>query len=277
LGSLARAAVERGEPNQVIDELLALPFATEIVRTGLGLSLLFERACCRDARGDPAGAVTDLRLVGDAAEALGVSNPNVVPWRSRLALLIATERPGQATQLVAEELALARRAGIARAIGIAERAHGELHRGGQQLHSLRDSVSALESATAPLELARTLIALGRALRRQGQPKLARDPLRRALELVERAGAKPLAESARTEALAAGARPRRPWISGVEALTPSELRVALMAADKKTNRDIAQTLFVTPKTVGDHLANTYRKLDIHKRAELGRFLHQIKQP
>ena len=68
-------------------------------------------------------------------------------------------------------------------------------------------------------------------------------------------------------LATGARPRRLVLSGLEALTPSERRVAEMAADGLSNRDIAQALFVTPKTVEVHLSNAYRKLDIHSRGEL----------
>jgi DNA-binding NarL/FixJ family response regulator len=55
--------------------------------------------------------------------------------------------------------------------------------------------------------------------------------------------------------------------GVESLTPSELRVAGMAAEGKTNRAIAQDLFLTVKTIEAHLSSTYRKLDIASRSEL----------
>ena len=68
-------------------------------------------------------------------------------------------------------------------------------------------------------------------------------------------------------LAAGARPRRTALSGVESLTPSELRVAELAAHGMTNREIAQALFVTEKTVETHLGHVYPKLDITSRAEL----------
>jgi len=66
---------------------------------------------------------------------------------------------------------------------------------------------------------------------------------------------------------AGARPRREWRTGVEALTPSELRVARLAAEGQTNREIAHTLYVTLKTVEGHLARGYAKLGITGRAEL----------
>jgi DNA-binding CsgD family transcriptional regulator len=96
---------------------------------------------------------------------------------------------------------------------------------------------------------------------------AREVLRRALELATRCGATPLAQRAETELLATGARPRRVALSGVDSLTPSERRVAQMAAEGHTNREIAQALFVTPKTVEVHLSSVYRKLEISSRSQL----------
>jgi DNA-binding CsgD family transcriptional regulator len=61
------------------------------------------------------------------------------------------------------------------------------------------------------------------------------------------------------------------LSGPASLTPSERRIAELAATGHSNREIAQTLFVTPKTVEYHLRNTYRKLDIEGRARLGEAL------
>ncbi|TML50310.1 MAG: helix-turn-helix transcriptional regulator, partial [Actinobacteria bacterium] len=81
------------------------------------------------------------------------------------------------------------------------------------------------------------------------------------------GAKPLAERAHAELLATGARPRRLVLTGLDSLTPSERRVAAMAADGMTNREIAQALFVTPRTVEVHLSNAYRKLGISSRSQL----------
>jgi DNA-binding CsgD family transcriptional regulator len=77
----------------------------------------------------------------------------------------------------------------------------------------------------------------------------------------------VAQRAREELIAAGGRPRRTRIGGVEALTASELRVARRAASGRTNRQIAQELFVTMKAVEKHLASVYRKLDIQGRSEL----------
>jgi DNA-binding NarL/FixJ family response regulator len=81
------------------------------------------------------------------------------------------------------------------------------------------------------------------------------------------GAVVLAERAADELRASGARPRRRAISGVDALTPSERRVAELAAGGRTNREIAQELFVTMATVETHLTRTYRKLDVSGRDQL----------
>ena len=80
---------------------------------------------------------------------------------------------------------------------------------------------------------------------------------------------------REELKATGARPRREWRTGVEALTPSELRVARLAREGKTNREIAYSLYVTPKTVEGHLARAYAKLEITGRGELPQVLETEK--
>jgi DNA-binding CsgD family transcriptional regulator len=132
---------------------------------------------------------------------------------------------------------------------------------------LRESVDVLESSQARLEYAHSLVELGAALRRSNKRAESREFLRQGLELAHKLGAAALEEHAQTELAATGARPRRLMLSGVESLTPSERRVAEMAADNMTNKDIAQALFVTPKTVEVHLSSVYRKLEITSRAQL----------
>jgi DNA-binding NarL/FixJ family response regulator len=141
----------------------------------------------------------------------------------------------------------------------------ERHEG---LEHLRDAVETLRGSPAQLEHAEALAALGAALRRSGERKAAREPLREALELAQRCEAVALAERARDELVATGARPRRPYLSGPDSLTASERRIARMASTGMSNRDIAQALFVTVRTVETHLSHVYRKLDLHSRAELG---------
>ncbi len=118
-----------------------------------------------------------------------------------------------------------------------------------------------------LELARALAAHGSLLRRGRKPTEARESLRRAFELAEVCGAHGLAAEVRTELHATGARPRTSALKGPGSLTASEKRVADLAAEGQTNKQIAQGLYVTPKTVEVHLSNAYRKLEISSRREL----------
>lgn len=138
---------------------------------------------------------------------------------------------------------------------------------GPGLDHLRAAVTATGGSRAQLEHGRALVTLGAARRRSGQRREARDPLRYGLEVAGRCGATGLAELARAELLAAGARPRREAVTGPAALTPSERRVVELAAEGRRNRDIARLLHVTPKTVEIHLTSVYRKLGISSRAAL----------
>jgi DNA-binding CsgD family transcriptional regulator len=112
-----------------------------------------------------------------------------------------------------------------------------------------------------------LTAFGHGLRRARRLHDARGPLREAIDLAERCGARRLVDYARSELHAAGGRSRSTMLGGVKALTVSERRVATLAAEGHTNREIAQALFITPKTVEMHLGNAYRKLAIGSRREL----------
>jgi DNA-binding NarL/FixJ family response regulator len=221
----------------------------------------------RLARGQRAQAIVDLRQCGQLLDRARLHNPNFWAWRSALALALVPDYPQEARALAHEELELAHRAGSSRAIGIALRVCGLLTGGKDGIELLEQSVAVLEPTPMRLELAYSLAEWGAALRRAGARSAAREPLRQALDLAARCGATPLAERAREEALAAGARPRRPWTSGVHALTPSELRVARLAAQALGNREIAQALFITTKTVSDHLTSAYRKLNISSRDQL----------
>ena len=133
--------------------------------------------------------------------------------------------------------------------------------------SLAEAVNLLETTPARYELALALADLGAHLRRTGRPGEARAPLRRALDLAQRSGAAPLADQARQELLATGARPRRTALTGPDALTSAERRVAGLAADGMSNRQIAQHLFITLPTVETHLRHAFHKLGITSRTGL----------
>jgi DNA-binding CsgD family transcriptional regulator len=160
---------------------------------------------------------------------------------------------------------------VPRELGMALRAAGLVEGGARGIELLAEAVDALAGSPAALEHARALTDLGAALRRAGHRSDAREPLRRGLERAQRCNATALVERAHSELLATGARPRRVAVSGPDALTASERRVAGMAAEGLTNRAIAQALFVTEKTIEWHLSQAYRKLDITSRSELLRAL------
>jgi DNA-binding NarL/FixJ family response regulator len=190
-----------------------------------------------------------------------------VPWRSLKAqALELLSRHDEAVALAGEELEIARGWGSPGTVGRSLRVLGAILRA-DGIEQLEEACALLEEAPARLEQAKALAALGAALRRARKPTEAREPLRRALELADVCGAQSLVDGVRAEIYATGARPRTTALQGVHALTASERRVADLAADGQTNRDIAQTLYVTPKTIEVHLSNTYRKLGITSRREL----------
>jgi len=132
---------------------------------------------------------------------------------------------------------------------------------------LEDAVTVLADSPSRLEHARALVELGAALRRGGSRAAARPPLLEGLELAARCGASRLLDRAREELAAAGAKPRRLYQTSRDALTPSELRVAQLAAEGRTTKEIAQSLFVTTKTIDAHLHHAYLKLRINSRKQL----------
>jgi DNA-binding CsgD family transcriptional regulator len=218
--------------------------------------------------GDLTGALEETLDAGRRFEAIGGRNPAFMPWRSQAALaLLQLGEQGEARRLATEELELARIWGAPRALGAALRVAGLVEGGTEGLALLEKAVATVAGSPAKLEHAKAHTELGAALRRANRRSQAREHLRRAVELATLCGARPLVARAETELLATGARPRRIALSGIESLTPSERRVAHLAAEGPTNREIAQALFVTPKTVEVHLSSVYRKLGIGSRVQL----------
>jgi ATP/maltotriose-dependent transcriptional regulator MalT len=174
--------------------------------------------------------------------------------------------PAAAAALAREQLALARRAGTPRTVGVALLAHATCVRD-QAGQDLAEAMRLLESVQARYDLAQALCELGAHLRRAGRPTEARAPLLRAQDLARCTGAAPLAQQARQELLAAGARPRRTALTGPDALTSAERRAAGQAADGLSNRQIAQHLFISQAAVETHLRHAFQKLGITSRASL----------
>jgi len=233
-----------------------------------GAWLLAARGRLRLAELQPAAALDDLLAAGGLLSRLHSPSPTNAPWRSDAALAqLALGAQAEAQALAAEEMALAETFGAPRTLGIALRAAGLAQHGPRGIELLRQAADVLEVSAARLEHARAMTDLGAALRRAGRRAESREILRPALDLSHRCGAHALTERARTELIAAGGRPRRLVLTGLDSLTPSERRVAQLAATGLPNRDIAQHLFITTRTVEGHLTHAYQKLDITSRDQL----------
>lgn len=227
--------------------------------------LLPARARLRVAQGRLRDGVNDLLACGDLYESALNRSPSLWAWRSEAALVFeALGEHERAEQLAAEELLLARQLGAPRALGVALRVAGSV---GRDQDLLEQAVETLSSSVAVLEHARALIQLGSQRRRAGRRSEARAPLREGLELAIRCGADVLVREAREELLASGAQLRRERLTGPDSLTPSERRVVRMAADGMSNPEIAQTLYLTRRTVETHITHAFQKLGISSRDQL----------
>jgi DNA-binding CsgD family transcriptional regulator len=205
-------------------------------------------------------------------EQAGPANLFLSPYRPIAALALFELGEVQSANALADEsLAQARAWGAPRLLAISLLAAARLKGGERGLDLLAEALAVTESTHAQLVRAQCLIDYGAALRRAGRRSDALPPLRLGLDLAYRCRAGVLSDYARKELAVIGARPRRPVLSGIDAMTASERRVALMASDGLPNRAIAQALFVTVRTVELHLTHAYQKLGIRSREELGSLL------
>ena len=263
LTTLLPVLVERAELETAEREL-------EGLQVGVGYAgLLIALGELRLSQGRPDEALELLLAGGAQLEKRSWTHPGLFPWRTGAAL--AHHRAGrtaEARELADRALTDARTYASPRATGVALRTLGVL---AGDVDALTEASDVLAGTEARLEHAHALVELGAALRRKNHRTEAREPLRAGLDLAARLGATALRRQAVDELAAAGARPRTPQRTGVEALSPSEYRVARLAAEGQRNRDIAQALFVTIKTVEVHLSACYRKLGIASRTDLPEFL------
>ncbi len=264
---LVETLVDQGEL-EAAEQALA-PIDSETQSDSLIAAVLrFARGRLRVSQGRSAEGLEDFLAVGVLLTRALVSSPGFLPWRSEAALAqLALGDHDSAQRLAEEELGLAQAFDAPRASGVAKRAAGLVAGGDRGTTLLREAVDEFERGDARLERARALTDLGAMLRRRNRRAEARKILREAIDAAHRCGAKRVAAQAETELRATGARPRRVMLTGVDSLTASERRVAELAGEGLTNREIAQTLFVTARTVEGHLTSVFRKLQLDSRAEL----------
>jgi DNA-binding CsgD family transcriptional regulator len=268
IATLAAVLVERGEAARAA----ALFDDADIDLTGLvhrqDTTTLIARAGVWLSIGRFAEAAADLERLEVEARERGDRNP-LLGWRALRAMsLAATGRGQEAREMAAENVATARHWGAPRSVASALRVAARLEPDSRvRLDLLREAGSIVEASQSQLERSKVEVALGSELRRQGQRIEAREWLRPGYERADRCGAVALAEFALAEMVAAGARPRRRYSEGPESLTPSERRVAEMVAAGMTNREIAEALYISLKTVSFHLSSCYRKLGVSTREKL----------
>ncbi|WP_217146378.1 AAA family ATPase [Streptomyces sp. AC627_RSS907] len=240
---------------------------------------LYARGVLRAATGDPAGALHDFLECGRRQSAREVVSPVVTPWRTAVAECRLALGGGQeALDLVTEELRLARLWNTPRTVGRALRVLGTATGGRRGLELAEEAVRTLRDSPADVdtELARALLAQGRQLMAAGERGRARACLREAADLAERRGALRLLALAGQALREGGARGPVTARTGSGVLTGSERRIAELAADGRTNTEIADLLHLARRTVETHLTSTYRKLRIRRRAELPAALQQERE-
>ncbi|MGH2959660.1 MAG: helix-turn-helix transcriptional regulator [Solirubrobacterales bacterium] len=260
LACVERGDLERGERELAFGEPHVTPGTQRIIWLGAKLHLLVEQG-----KNEEALAVCE--LIENAGMDEMIENPSWLSWRSLKAeALDGLDRTDEALVLATAEVEAARKWGTPKALGRSLRILGQLKRR-KGLPEIEESVAILKDSAAILEYGWSLAALGTALRHERKGVEAREPLGEALEIAARAGAIGLERHVKDEIAATGAAPRVTDFQGMAALTPSEKRVAGLAVEGMTNREIAQSLFVTPKTIEVHLSNVYRKLDVKSRREL----------
>jgi DNA-binding CsgD family transcriptional regulator len=270
---LALSLLDQGDPKGAARELAAVTGGMEELPDSppmipVVLMRMAVRAACRDfenaladwndalrranrVRGPNAGWIEDLAVAAGIHHALGdVEAARQTAWEA-LEMATAWGTPG--------------------GIGQALLAQARVGASDDEEQTLRDAEAHLSESPVRLEYARALAALGGLLRRQGRRVESREPLREAYELAQKCGAEGLAEDVRAELRASGVRLKPEARSGGDSLTPSERRIADMAAEGLSNAEIAQELFLTVKTVEMHLTQTYRKLEISGRRQLSQAL------
>ncbi len=230
--------------------------------------VLYAEALLHVGQHRSADAIQTLRACAEHMRAWKAPSPMYLPWQPQLAMALAAAGDQEAArEQSVGALAAAREAGSPRAIGVALRSVALSDPGGVDTALLEDSVAQLRHARAPLELARSLFELGGAMRRTKRPVPAREFLAEALAVSERCGALRMSADIQIELRVSRSSDSESESASYEGLTPSEERVARLAAAGLSNKSIASTLRISPRTVQHHLSRTFSKLGVATRQQL----------
>ena len=267
--NLASVLVHRGDVDGV-RALVAgtLPSVIADGDTWTEASLLVALGHAELSVGNAAAAVSALARAGALRDAAGHASPRRFDADLVEALLLDGDVDGAgaaADAMRGRASASGRRSALLlaeRASGLVAAARGDLDGAAAVLQGAADDEAA---GAIPFDRARTLLALGRVRRRRRERVLARAALDEALAIFDGLGARAWAEGTRGEIDRLGGR------GPADGLTEGERRVAELAAQGLTNREVAAALFISPKTVEANLARAYAKLGVRSRAQLGALL------
>jgi DNA-binding CsgD family transcriptional regulator len=270
--ALAAAQAWRGQAEGCVANARRAAASARVARDRFAEGLALEAlALLALGEGRPAAAVAELEPLAQAWLESSVGDPAVVRFVPDLVEAYALSgAASEARALLDRFERVADAAGSTWSLAASARCLGILADAESFDEPFRRALELLEPSPLVLELARTRLAYGERLRRQGRRRDARDQLRLAHEAFAAASAEPWRARSAAELRATGeqvaAEPgQRPE------LTPQEVHIATLVAEGKTNKEIAAGLYLSTKTIEYHLANTYRKLNIHSRVELARIV------
>ena len=239
----------------------------EVERFAASAVLRLSRGRLRVEQGRVADGLEDYLEAGVLLARAMITSPSYLRWRSEARGPASRPRRSRVGGTPRSRGAGSRRSLVPPALGVAKRAAGVVTGGERGEVLLREAIDAFERGDAGLEEARSLADLGAMLRRHNRRTEARELLRKALDTAHRSGAKPLAERAETELRATGARPRPGRSHRARRANGEQRRIAELASEGLTNREIAQMLFITTRTVEGHLTASSASSDSTREASL----------
>jgi len=219
--------------------------------------------------GRPAQAFDRLEALATAGPGEGNQMVMLMATADHVEAAVRTQHQAAATAALDRLQAWASDTGARWANALAARCRGLLANEGDQDPHFAEALRLHAPGGRPFDTARTQLLYGESLRRRRRRADARKYLRSAHETFERLGATAWAEQARSELLASGETARKRDVSTAEQLTPQELQIARFVSQGETNRGIATSLFLSPRTVDYHLRKIFAKLGLSSRAELMR--------